>query len=582
MKYEKQILEAFARLKFDPRPGQIDAVNQVVVACIDDKKRNVILNAPTGVGKSLIGAVSAEVLHSIKHGNIPTPKASIMLTATNVLARQYANTFEALEGGNNFMILKGAGNYDCDALGIDEATGSQTTAEHCAFFTMLQNKSQFTEILDKHCEKCQYLDQKKRRNSVRHLTTNYSFYFLDRMYTGKFEDRELIVWDEAHLVNDLFSEHNAIHFSQKTCLAMAKEIAETVRITDVEIAKTLSQIGKDCATRNKITDDNYEAYLHAMHKIYAYAVTAGQTEADKALREGNMGKFRKMNSFKRKYEGRGCKIDDLFKYGYDHVFEYKEADSSVSVKPVFVGTMMANLEAGRHNLFMSATVSPEFMMTTLNLAPADTAFIKLPPTFAKENKEIVFMDPQSLSYTSLQNPEVLKKLRANTAKIVKKHVADGDRGIILAPSFKLQNEIVDELGPQIKAGAFKLFEHRQGEKLEFILAAFKEYAGGPAVLISPSMYEGIDLPGDLSRFQVVVKAPYPSLGDKRMKFILDKHPHIYETITIMKLVQGAGRSVRSQNDHAVTYMLDLNAQRLWKSKSNLWKDEFNVRYTQFI
>src|SRR5690606_4634925 len=128
------------------------------------------------------------------------------------------------------------------------------------------------------------------------------------------------------------------------------------------------------------------------------------------------------------------------------------------------------------------------------------------------------------------------RLRKNVAKVVKKHITDGDRGIILTPSFKLQNEIVQELVAAKEYKNYKLFEHRQGEKLEHTLTAFKAYKGGPAVLISPSMFEGIDLPGDLSRFQIMVKAPFPSLGDKRMKFILDKHPSLYNIITIMKLV----------------------------------------------
>ena len=96
------------------------------------------------------------------------------------------------------------------------------------------------------------------------------------------------------------------------------------------------------------------------------------------------------------------------------------------------------------------------------------------------------------------------------------------------------------------------------------------------------MYEGIDLSGDLSRFQVMVKAPFPSLGDKRIKFIADTHSEMYSIMTIMKIVQGAGRSVRSEDDYAVTYILDKNAERLFGSKENLWKDEFNLRYTKFI
>lgn len=573
MKYEPQILESFARLGFTPREGQISAVNQILEAFVDEKMKNVILNASTGTGKSIIGAVAAETLATLKGRRHDEHKVSISLTATNVLAKQYESSFENITGDGKYIMIKGASNYSCEALTTAE---ENQNADACAWYTMVQNSSEFQAVLDGACAQCDYLGTKKKKNNVRHLTTNYSYYFVDRMYTGKFEDRDLIVWDEAHLINDLFSEHNAIYFSQKLMQKAAIDISDKVGITDTDIAKLIKVIGTDCGIPDKINEKNYKTYLQGLMKIYRYAKDRGGVEADRALRTRNMGKYSKLMRFVKEYEGKACKIDDLFKYEYDHVFEYKEDEKACSVKPVFVGTMMEALECGHEckNLFMSATVSENFMATTLKLDREKTKFIKLPPSFPKENKEVVFLDPLSLNFTSLKDPATVKKLRNNVLKIVKHHVDRGERGIILTPSFKLTQEIVDEIK---KVSGYQLFEHRQGEKLENILAAFKAYKG-MAILISPSMYEGIDLPGDLSRFQVLVKAPFPSLGDKRMKFILDYHPDIYNTITCMKMVQGAGRSVRSAEDHAVTYILDTNGKRVFTSNTNIWQDEFKMRF----
>lgn len=574
MKYETPIMESFSRLGFAPRDGQVAAVNQILEAYIDEGMRNVILNASTGTGKSIIGAVVAETYSTLK-GNKVGPKSSISLTATNVLAQQYEGSFIKIKEAGQYSMIKGAGNYGCTALSTPE---QNETADACAWFTMVQESATFQATLDTHCARCEYLNVKKKRNMVRHLTTNYSFYFIDRLYSGKFEDRDLIVWDEAHLINDLFSEHNAIYFSQKSLMKAAMDIADKVPMTDLRIAKLIKAIGNDCSIPDKINETNYRTYLSGLKEIYAFAKEQGGIGQDRALRTGNMKQYSALKRFTREYEGKFCKIDDLFNFEYDHSFEWNKEEKSVSVKPIFVGSMMEALYCGDEskNLFMSATVSDNFMTKTLQLDPAKTKFIKLEPTFPKENKEVVFLDPISLNYTSMQDPKTIKKLRSNIRKIVEHHVEKGDRGIILAPSFKVTKEAADEIG-NIKG--MKLFEHRQGEKLVDILDAFKAYRGGPAVLISPSMYEGIDLPGDLSRFQILVKAPFPSLGDKRMKFILDRHPDIYNTITIMKCVQGAGRSVRSMEDHATTYMLDANLKRIWGSNDNVWKDEFKVRYT---
>lgn len=581
MKYQEQILSAFSRLGFKPRDGQIFAVNSVLEAFLDEKMQNVILNAPTGAGKSLIGAVAAEALSDIRSKSVKGPKSSISLTASNVLSKQYGATFSALTSENDslYTMLKGAGNYDCTALTTEEEA---VNAEACAWFTMVQAGSEFEHVMAEHCNKCEFLKVKRKKNTSRHLTTNYSYFFIDRMYTGKFENRDLVVWDEAHLVNDLFSEHNAIHFSQKRIQQYQKEIAETVRLTDLEISKILSSIASDCAKPGKINENNYTSYLNAILKVYRYAKEQGTIQGERALRSGQMNQYTKLSRFTKKYEGLACKIDDLYKYDYPHVFEYKEDEMAVSVKPVFVGMMMDALQCSDFNLFMSATVSPDFMKKTLNLAEDKTKFIKLDPTFPVENKEIVFFDTLSLSYASLQVPETVKQLRKNVAKIVKHHVAEGQRGIILTPSFKLQSEIVNELKAQPNFKNYKLFEHVQGTKLEHTLDQFTTYWGGPAVLISPSMFEGVDLGHDLSRFQILVKAPYPSLADKRIKWILDNHKEIYELLATMKLVQGAGRSVRSADDHAVTYILDKNAERLFNSKQNIWRNEFTVRFTKFL
>lgn len=579
MKYKQQVEAAFARLGFNPRPGQVDAVHQIVVAFVDDKIQNTVLCAPTGTGKSIIGAAAAEALSDIKSSSVNGIKSSISLVSTNALVKQYSTSFNKLSHDGQYIMLKGAGNYKCSVLSTDD---KEENADACAWYTMIQSGSEFSDIIDKHCEFCDYLKIKKKKNTVRHLTTNYSYFFIDRMYTGKFEDRDLLIWDEAHLVNDLFSEHNSIYFSQKRLQSIAQEIADTVRLTDLEISKILVSVAADCAKKNKINESNYEAYLNAIYKVYRYAKEQGTIQAEKALRAGDMQKYTKLSRFTKKYEGLICKIDDLNKYGYDHVFEYKEEDAAVTIKPIFVGSMFEALQASSYNLFMSATVNESYLVKTLNLDPAKTKFIKLEPTFPAENKEVVFFDPLSLSYTSLQDVTTLNTLKKNVFNIVKKHLENKDRGIILAPSFKLQNEIVSQLKPLIANKSLMLFEHRQGEKLEHVLERFKSYSGENAVLISPSMFEGIDLPGDFSRFQILVKAPFPSLGDKRMKFILEKYPDIYNLLTIMKMTQGFGRSVRSPDDHAISYCLDKNGQRIFTSSQNIWKNEFSLKFSKFL
>ena len=81
---------------------------------------------------------------------------------------------------------------------------------------------------------------------------------------------------------------------------------------------------------------------------------------------------------------------------------------------------------------------------------------------------------------------------------------------------------------------------------------------------------GVDLPGDMSRFQIVMKLPYPSLGDKRIKAMFEKDPKWYTMKMFTKLIQMCGRSTRTTDDYCDTYILDACAVAALKREySNL-------------
>ena len=96
----------------------------------------------------------------------------------------------------------------------------------------------------------------------------------------------------------------------------------------------------------------------------------------------------------------------------------------------------------------------------------------------------------------------------------------------------------------------------------------------PTVLLSPSMTEGVDLKGDLSRFQILCKVPYPWLGDPIIRKRMKKYPSWYPLQTAMTVVQSVGRSVRNKNDKAVTYILDADWNKFYRKHKNLFCEDF--------
>jgi replicative superfamily II helicase len=59
LKYATLIDTVFKDIGRESRGNQSEIINQVLVEFFDNKKQNVVLNAPTGIGKSIIGAVIA-------------------------------------------------------------------------------------------------------------------------------------------------------------------------------------------------------------------------------------------------------------------------------------------------------------------------------------------------------------------------------------------------------------------------------------------------------------------------------------------------------------------------------------------
>jgi len=97
------------------------------------------------------------------------------------------------------------------------------------------------------------------------------------------------------------------------------------------------------------------------------------------------------------------------------------------------------------------------------------------------------------------------------------------------------------------------------------------------VLMGPSLLEGLDLKDNFSRFQIFAKVPYLSLGDRFVKTKLQINPSWYQWKAIINILQGTGRSVRSEEDWATTYILDASLADLIHKNRASFPVEFMSR-----
>lgn len=179
-----------------------------------------------------------------------------------------------------------------------------------------------------------------------------------------------------------------------------------------------------------------------------------------------------------------------------------------------------------------------------------------PSPFALEQRAIVYRPVGALSRASLASLE--PALFAEVAALLAAHGAD--KGLIHAPSYAAGERLVRDLAARAPALARRLI---WVDSAEAKAAALDRHRASPlpTVLVSPSLREGVDLPDDFLRFQIVTKLPFPDLGDPWTAERRARDPRWYALETAKALVQAYGRSCRHAEDHGVTYVLDAQFER---------------------
>ena len=129
---------------------------------------------------------------------------------------------------------------------------------------------------------------------------------------------------------------------------------------------------------------------------------------------------------------------------------------------------------------------------------------------------------------------------------------EGYRGIIHTHNFYIAELLLEKCAPEVRKRM--LFQKNFSTKTT-MLDVHK--LRPDSVIVAPAMHEGLDLADDLSRFQIICKVPFPNFyEDKQLAARIEHDSRFLDWLTALKLVQSAGRSVRSVNDWAHTYIID--------------------------
>ena len=134
--------------------------------------------------------------------------------------------------------------------------------------------------------------------------------------------------------------------------------------------------------------------------------------------------------------------------------------------------------------------------------------------------------------------------------------ASDGRALLLFTSWADLNKAHDALAPRLaQAGVKILRQQREAESERDRLA--REFKGDERSVLfgTESFFEGIDIPGKSCQLVVISKMPFPAMVDNTRGGKLDFRTEMLPEMR-MKIVQAAGRLIRSHKDRGLVAILD--------------------------
>lgn len=215
-------------------------------------------------------------------------------------------------------------------------------------------------------------------------------------------------------------------------------------------------------------------------------------------------------------------------------------------------------------VLMSATIGPKDI-EQLGLGNRRIQYLDCESPIPPGNRPIVPLDTAAVNRNTLANG-VEQRLAQEIMDIAEHHT--GEKGVVHA-TYQLANA----LRPYLPSDRF-IFHSRETKGQQYVTFRDSDSRHG-MVLVASGMYEGIDLPEDLGRWQVIAKIPWTSLGNPAIRHLADLDPEWYTWETLKTVIQACGRICRTPTDYGVTYILDSSFWRLARDGYHLFPNWFS-------
>jgi len=363
--------------------------------------------------------------------------------------------------------------------------------------------------------------------------------------------------DEAHNLIDRSREMFSAEISKESILSLKNKIKDL----EPKIYKCLNKVNsymvklrKECASTNNIViDEPKDFYTLLKNTIEAFDVYLAKGEQN-SIHEEMLDVYFSMTTF--------IKISEFYNDNYNTYIERKDQNVKLKLFCINPSKMInQSLQKGKSTIFFSATMSPLNYFKEVLGGSKDDYTLRLASPFSIENRKVLIGDSVNTRYN-------YRERSYDTISYFIYNAVSSYPGnyMVFFPSYAYMQsvyKVFTELYPSITVSIQE--SNMADEEREEFLNKFDNRSENLIAfcVLGGSFSEGIDLIGDKLIGSIIVGVGLPQVCFERK--LIEEYfnnnssfgfHYAYTFPGINKVIQAAGRVIRTEHDKGIILLLD--------------------------
>lgn len=506
------------------RENQRETVGAILEAF--QSHRVILVSAPTGAGKTIIGAAASRALGG----------SALYLAHTIILQEQQLRTLPeavtvtgrrnhlcSLPVGKEFGLTADEADCPCDDFAVPGG---------CGYYKQWFDAMSAQDVVLNYAFMVRIVKARGIRVAPGAGTTGEGRNVIENPFLG----RRLMVCDEGHNLEQALLDADMVELHQRSWERVGVELPRSV---DFErFTEWASEVRED-------VEDQY----------------ASLARATSATGHMNLDTFKDRRRLKGLLQTLDS-LDDLGKRHQRTPIHVGRKEHGYTLQPLWVWDRADHLlfRHAANTMVMSATLgAPGLTAKLLGLHEGGYEHISIPSTFPVQNRPVFYWPVAKMKH----NMDQSEKARQIVALVELARKFQGTRGVVHCNSYSLGRYLA--LGVQhydVPDVARRIVTHTAADREQVFKLFESGELGDDAILITPSATTGVDW--DFVGWQMIPKVPYPDLSDDLVRLRYDYcteegdalGKEVYQQEACKTLVQAAGRNVRTPESVGVTVITD--------------------------